>query len=189
MADYLYLCRHGQSQWNAQGLLQGQCESSLSQLGQQQAQMLANTAKDWAITKIYHSTLSRAQQTAEICADQLAIESIQLKGIQERHYGHWQGQAINTLTDMENFKGSCYTDKSTLPCPLGESTEHVQTRMLAALQHIANTAPAGNLMLVSHGDAIDCLLCLWDKPQYLGNGQYVRLIKHNKQYVLDKTFV
>ncbi|MDU0355968.1 histidine phosphatase family protein [Paraglaciecola aquimarina] len=189
---YLYLCRHGQSQWNAQGLLQGQSENSLSPLGQQQVQELAAKAKHWQIQQIYHSTLGRAAQTAQVCAHALRLIAQPLIGAEERHFGEWQGQPIAELSQYQHFTQSRYQKVYLKPNPSGESTQTVQHRMHSAIRQIVSntdqqpiTNGNRNIMLISHGDAIDCLLTLWVAPVELKNCQAVRLIQAGNTFVWD----
>ncbi len=62
----LYLMRHGQTEWNAQGRMQGRLDSPLTPLGQAQARRLAWLVRDLRGVARYASTAGRAQQTARI---------------------------------------------------------------------------------------------------------------------------
>ena len=72
----LLLVRHGQSEWNSIGKLQGQYDSPLTEVGREQARAYAKTLaehyKDQAI-RIYSSPMSRASETAGIIANALNI--------------------------------------------------------------------------------------------------------------------
>lgn len=179
---YLYLCRHGQSQWNAKGILQGQLNCSLSELGLQQAANLAAEAQSWYIQHIFHSDLTRAQQTAQICAKQLNLAPQSITGAQERNFGSWQGQAITHLSEYQRFRQECYNNLHAKPNAQSESTQEVRVRMQSAVKTISEAA-TGNVMLISHGDAIDCLLSLWTSPTQLKNCQHVRLTLKNHNFV------
>lgn len=184
MAGYLYLCRHGQSQWNAQGILQGQLESSLTDLGRQQAFKLAHNAKQWNISKVLSSHLGRAKQTAQICANVLQLKAQQQTGVEERHFGQWQGQAIKHISSFTDFQKYCYSQPSLKANETAESTNEVQIRMSRALTMLATSKTQGNILLISHGDAIDCLLTQWGEPNKLCNGQSVKLVKTASSYTL-----
>tara|TARA_R110002167_G_scaffold197610_1_gene400628 strand:- start:356 stop:961 length:606 start_codon:yes stop_codon:yes gene_type:complete len=182
---YLYLCRHGQSQYNACGRLQGQLESPLTSLGKQQARDLALRAKAWNIKHIISSPLGRAQQTADICAQALKLSMAVCSGFEERHYGHWQGSYIEQLADFVVFKQQCYLKKDWLPCEGAESTENVRGRMLKQLS-LLNQNHTGNILVISHGDAIDCLLSKWTTPKNISNSQHLRLVKNTNSFVWDE---
>lgn len=69
----LYLVRHGQSTYNAQGRIQGQSDSSLSALGQKQALAVARAMAGLPIEALYASPLRRAFQTAEPLSEALGL--------------------------------------------------------------------------------------------------------------------
>jgi probable phosphoglycerate mutase len=187
---YLYLCRHGESQYNADGKLQGQLESSLTQLGRQQATLLANKAKLWNINRIISSPLGRAQQTAHICALESNLTVEVQKGFEERHYGEWQGSLLHQLPAFERFKQQCYSEPNLIPCDGVESTANVRIRMAKQLRLLNQTQgqkhEPGNILLISHGDAINCLMSMWSPPINMANTQHVRLVKTTDSYVWDK---
>lgn len=68
----IFLSRHGQTQWNLSGRLQGHLDSPLTPLGIKQAQQLALKADSLGIKRVISSDLGRAIQTAEIVASQLS---------------------------------------------------------------------------------------------------------------------
>lgn len=181
MPRYLYLCRHGQSIWNAQGILQGQLNCNLSKLGKQQAMNLAAQAQSWNIQYLFHSSLTRAQQTAQICAEKLNLVPQSIAGTQERNFGSWQGKTTSDLSEYQHFRQQCYNNIHAKPNAQSESTQDVRVRMQSALKTITQTI-SGNVMLISHGDAIDCLLSLWTSPVQLGNGQHIRLTQQGHNF-------
>ncbi len=73
----LLLVRHGQSEWNSIGKLQGQYDSPLTELGREQAGAIANELTSLCSgqnIKIYSSPLSRAHETATIAAQALGLK-------------------------------------------------------------------------------------------------------------------
>ncbi|MEH6709818.1 MAG: histidine phosphatase family protein [Paraglaciecola polaris] len=178
-----YLCRHGQSEFNARGILQGHMESPLTALGKQQARVLASKTKQWNIQHIVSSHLGRAKQTAEICAQQLSIAHHSLPGFAERQLGCWQGQALQELQEFTQFQQHCYQHTSQ-PAGnahgYGETTDTVRQRMVAALHELATQSLAENILIISHGDALACLMSLFTTPVLLNNTQGMKLIYRSK---------
>ena len=181
VSTQLYLCRHGQSVWNQQGLLQGQLESPLSALGQQQAKELAVKAQDWKISAIFSSKLGRAEQSAQICAAKLGLQNQTIIGLEERHFGQWQGQLPADISDYQLFTQQRYEDTEFKPGLSGESTAQVQQRMLQALLSLAQNHPTQNLLVISHGDALACLMNLWAPVLELPNTGGYKLNYQNQQ--------
>ena len=72
----IYLIRHGETEWNKIGKLQGSSDIQLLPEGIKQAHMLADHAPFHAVDAIYSSDLSRAVMTAEILAEKFNLPVI-----------------------------------------------------------------------------------------------------------------
>ena len=71
MSLRLWLVRHGESTWNALGLVQGWADPPLSEVGEWQAEQVAQRLAGVELAAVYSSTLQRAFQTAQIIAARL----------------------------------------------------------------------------------------------------------------------
>ncbi|EGL62149.1 phosphoglycerate mutase [Agrobacterium sp. ATCC 31749] len=97
----LYLVRHGQTEFNAVGRWQGQCDSPLTDVGRAQAAHVASILKSQGLNQtatIVSSPLGRAIQTAEIIASTLGVDdplTVDAR-LKEVGMGSWDG-----LTDTE----------------------------------------------------------------------------------------
>ena len=183
----MYLCRHGQSQYNAQGKLQGQLDNPLTALGEEQALLLACRAKKWNISTVISSPLARAQQTANICAQALNLPVAVQSAFEERCYGAWQGSPISQLHSFKQFKQNCYLQPDCVPCHGAESTATVRNRMTNQLKILSQQHINGNVLLISHGDAIDCLLSMYTTAKILANCQHLRFVKVADHFVWDNS--
>ena len=92
-----YLVRHGQTDWNRAGKIQGTTDIPLNETGRQQAEQLATVLKErigysaeTRIDAVYASPLARAFQTAEILAKEEKLPLRRLTGLRERDFGYWQ---------------------------------------------------------------------------------------------------
>ena len=86
-----YLVRHGQTDWNRAGKIQGTTDIPLNETGRQQAEQLATVLKERSgypaktrIDAVYASPLARAFQTAEILAKEEKLPLRRLAGLRER---------------------------------------------------------------------------------------------------------
>jgi broad specificity phosphatase PhoE len=136
----LLLVRHGETDWNADGRLQGHTDRPLSDYGRRQAQRLAEELEGEQLEAIYSSDLSRARETAEIVGERLALPVELDPDLREKDWGNWEG--LNAVErDRVEF--------------VGESTEAHQERMLGALRRIAERHPGDRRVLVfTHGGSI-----------------------------------
>jgi len=87
-----YLVRHGQTEWNALGRIQGRSDIPLNEVGRAQAQEAAEALEMSGLQAIYSSPLSRALDTASIMAAHLGLpDPVLLDGVIERDYGIAEG--------------------------------------------------------------------------------------------------
>src|SRR5215472_1133491 len=136
----LLLVRHGETDWNAGGRLQGHTDRPLSDFGRRQAQRLAEELEDERLEAIYSSDLSRARETAEIAGKRLGLTVELDPDLREKDWGTWEG-----LTAVERDRVEF----------VGESTEEHQERILRALQRIAERHPdGGRVLVVTHGGSM-----------------------------------
>jgi probable phosphoglycerate mutase len=134
----LLLVRHGETDWNADGRLQGQTDRPLSNYGRRQAQQLADQLAGEKFDAVYASDLSRARETAEILGTRLGLPVELDADLREKDWGTWEG-----LTSVERDRVEF----------VGESTEAHQERMLRALRRISERH-SGRVLVVTHGGSM-----------------------------------
>ncbi len=135
----LLLVRHGETDWNAVGRLQGHTDRPLTDYGRRQAAKLADELAGEEFDAVYASDLARARETADIVAEQLRLPVVQDPDLREKNWGSWEG-----LTAVERDRVEF----------VGESTEQHQARMFRALERISRRYPHGNVLVVTHGGSM-----------------------------------
>lgn len=147
----LYLLRHGQTEFNVKKLVQGRCDSPLTDLGRQQARAAAAWLKAHGVVpdKVVSSPLGRAMDTASLVATELlgpdaAVEPCE--GIIERSYGTFEEGPHDALpTDVWD------PGEDLIPFG-GEGSQALRERMVATLTNLMR-AKGKTLLAVSHGSA------------------------------------
>ena len=136
--------RHGQTNWNAEGRLQGSSDIPLNDVGRQQANDAVSVlGAGW--DAIVSSPLSRARETASIIAAGLGIElGRSYDALIERDYGQAEG-----MTDAEWEK--LWPNKNGGGI---ETLDSVVARGRAAIEQIAADFPGKNVAVVCHGTII-----------------------------------
>jgi len=94
----VYLIRHGETDFNRDGRIQGYTESSLSELGREQARRLGERLRGLGIERAFTSPLRRAVDTCRIALEG-AVEWEAREGLREIHLGVWEGQQAATLRE------------------------------------------------------------------------------------------
>ncbi len=160
----LYIVRHGLTEWNIKGIVQGQSDIPLSPEGEKQVQEVAQKFKDIHFDAIFSSDLLRTKRTAEIIKldRELAIQTSHL--LRERNYGKFEGkhkeeyqkatkhifEEIQKLSDEEQYKFKF--DKDT------ESDEELMSRFITKLREIAVAYSGKTVLIVAHGGVIRTFL-------------------------------
>jgi len=135
----LLLVRHGETDWNAEGRLQGHTDTPLNDYGRRQAAALAEELAGDGIAAIYASDLSRARETAEILGGRIGLPVTVETDLREKNWGSWEG-----LTPAERESVEY----------VGESTEEHRERTLRALVAIAERHPGERVLVVTHGGSV-----------------------------------
>lgn len=87
----VYIVRHGETEWNVAGKMQGCKDSNLTPLGVEQAKWLGERLRDKHIDRIYSSPLYRARHTAELIKGERDIEILDEHDLRELELGEWEG--------------------------------------------------------------------------------------------------
>jgi probable phosphoglycerate mutase len=145
----LLLVRHGQSEWNVRGLMQGQtADIPLTDLGH--AQAVAGAAELAALGPgaLFSSDLLRARQTAEHCARATGLPVRVTPALREQGYGVLEGRPSRELWDVVDWTDPDWAAEG------GESLARLHGRVSAFLEQLRVGRPADAVALVTHGDTI-----------------------------------
>ncbi|XP_061678914.1 probable fructose-2,6-bisphosphatase TIGAR A [Syngnathoides biaculeatus] len=127
----LTFVRHGETQFNKEGLLQGQAiDGPLSEVGLQQAEAAGHYLKDVKFSNLFVSDMLRARQTAETivkhnssCAGlQLVCDPL----LKEKSFGIAEGKRVQEAKDMAKAAGQSFATFTPLH---GETQEQVKQRV------------------------------------------------------------
>ena len=143
----IYLARHGQTDWNVEGRMQGGTDTPLNATGRQQAAALKDHLKEVPFDAVYSSTLSRSRETAEIVRGQVSLTS--LAGLSERRFGKFEGLLSNAPDTGPEFQRRRWDPQDTLDG--GESWVAFTERVRSAIQTIRTKHPSGAILVVGHG--------------------------------------
>lgn len=155
----IYVIRHGQTSWNAEGRWQGHADVPLSPEGVAQAQTLAKHLSGVDFAMVYSSDLERARETGHALARATGAPLILDSRLRELNLGALQGLTHAEIherypDDVDQMKVN-YLDHVVTR---GESRRALQARAYAAWQDILEQTSARPVALVSHGGTIRLLL-------------------------------
>lgn len=152
------IIRHGETQWNKAGMIQGQSNSPLTQNGILQAEALADTLNPKHYDFLYSSDLGRTLQTAEILQKKINLPIQIDTGLRERHWGIFQGIPFSEIeTNYPTLFKEFIKRNPDFCIPEGESFREFFNRTVTTFEAIAARHPEANIFVVTHGGNLDCL--------------------------------
>ena len=136
-----WFLRHGETDWNAQGLSQGNVDIPLNPTGVAQARAAAQRLRNRGITSIVASPLSRARVTAEIVAETIDVELSLDEGLREVRFGVQEGQPMSDW--FGNWVAGHFTPEG------AESFNELRRRAVSAVNRAIGRPPV--VLVVAHG--------------------------------------
>lgn len=156
----LLLVRHGETVWHAENRYAGVSDVPLTARGHAQAGRLANWAEATQLSVVWTSTLSRAQLTAQPCAEVANVPLMVDPRLRELNFGSGEGL---TRTEMrERFPDALdafANDPVAHHLPDGENPVDAAQRFTDCLHDITTHHPNGRVLVVAHGTVIRLALC------------------------------
>ena len=156
---HLCIARHGETDWNIKGVLQGWIDVPINQLGRSQAIDLALSVESAGITAIWSSPLQRARETAEIVASRLGLPAPSChNGLKERRFGAIQGipkaelGELNPVLLQQILKRNPATHFED-----GESMDEFADRVITAITDIGELHAGERVLVITHGWVMDAI--------------------------------
>jgi broad specificity phosphatase PhoE len=143
----ILLARHGETDWNRDGIWQGWADPPLNETGRAQARELAEQLRTTPFDAVYSSDLRRAHETALIVAEPHAVPVVADAGLREIDIGPWSG-----LTQAEIEARFPHGER-----PDGETRDQHAARVLEAVERIARDHSGERILLVTHGGTMRAL--------------------------------
>lgn len=150
------LVRHGETEWNARGRIQGNLDIPLNANGMAQASAAARGLVGAGIEWIYSSDLTRARQTAETAARHIGCPLHFCEQLRERRFGIFEGLTYDEARCRHPEIYARYKSRaSEFAMPEGESLGQLAERVETALRRIGRDHPGQTVLIVSHGGVLD----------------------------------
>ena len=174
----LYVLRHGQTEYNLQHLVQGHCDSPLTELGVGQARAAGRwlAAQGVRFDRMCTSPLGRAVATLEAVREELRAAGEKdlppiepLDGLMERSYGPFEGGPASAVPAELWDPGEALVPYG------GEGSAALRARVVAAMTEVMDAPGVECALAVSHGSATLQFKRAWEhlarcsQDVYLGN--------------------
>ncbi|MGQ9650898.1 MAG: histidine phosphatase family protein [Phycisphaerae bacterium] len=148
----LIIVRHGETEWNVDGRMQGHADSNLTPRGLRQAEAVARRLVQENIEAIYTSDLGRAIRTAQLLGRAKGLVVIPDTRLRERNMGVFQSLTVEEMRrgfprEYDRFASR----QADYVIPGGESMQQCHERVIECLQSIADRHPGRKVAVVTHG--------------------------------------
>lgn len=154
------LIRHGETDWNSLGKLQGRTDISLSSKGILQAKECSQFLKTSEWDVIITSPLKRAKETAKIINKDLYLPFIEMDEFLERSFGDAEGMTLEER--LTSFPKRNY--------PNQESRKSLNRRIISGIKKINQRYSNKKILLVAHGAVINAILAEFSNGE-IGSGK------------------
>lgn len=170
----LYITRHGETEWNIEGRMQGWKNSNLTKRGRMNAIALGQSLSNTQFKRVYCSTLDRTKETTELIFKGRNVEVIYDDSLKEINLGELEGLNQEEIRNIyPEFQSHFWKNPQEYVPISGESFYDVKNRVTKALDRIIRENPEGNVMIVTHGVVLKTIHAyfknltmdrLWDPP-------------------------
>jgi broad specificity phosphatase PhoE len=171
----ILLIRHGETTGDIENRYGGAYDDHLTELGRQQLSVTAANLEGTKVDTMYHSTLIRAKESAEIINQILETELIEISGFRERDYGVLGGLTKDEALKMypeavEAHKNPLNTD------PEGESQADFTQRVLAAFEEVKKSNQS-TVIILAHGGSLKVIIKHLNQPvpPSIGDGEIIEV--------------
>ena len=148
----IYMIRHGQTDWNLAGKIQGKTDVPLNEEGRAQARFLAEAMKSRPAAKVFTSPLKRARETAQAVAEALEAPLLLVPEFEEVDFGLWEGLTWQQIGERYPKEYAGWRREPVEHPPVGgEGRESASLRAKRGLEILFEKSGGEDAALVAHG--------------------------------------
>lgn len=190
----IYLTRHGETEFNRLGIVQGSgVDSALNDKGRQQAELFFEHYGNLHFDRVYTSTLQRTYQSVQRFIEDKQHPHTAFEGLDEIKWGIYEGkpstpeQKAVYLAMVRKWQSGDLKHS----IPGGENPIELQERQKPVLQHILAQQQEQQILICMHGRALRSFLCLMmetplsqmDRYGHRNLGLYLIRYENNKFFI------
>ncbi len=148
-----YIVRHGKTDWNAKGWIQGSADTHLTPEGEEQAHKVKDELKDIKFDLAFSSDLVRAHRTAEIIMLEKKLAITTSKMLRERSFGSFEGKHYSALDTFDRLISELDEEsRNNFEYHDIETNGSMITRTITFIRETAITHPGKTILIVTHGN-------------------------------------
>lgn len=155
----LVLVRHGESNWNKIGIVQGWRDPHLSEHGREQVGSVAKKLSGNHFDVLYSTPLRRAYQSARIISDRIGLPIVTKEELKEMYFGDWEGKSLKKVEqEYPGMLSRWFENPTGMKIPGGESITSFRNRVVSAFDEIRSKHMDEDVLAVLHGGVISIYL-------------------------------
>lgn len=151
----IYVIRHGQTDWNVEKRTQGSIETSLNEVGREQAEIVRQELQDKKIDVVLCSPRKRCKETAEIICVGNDIIIQELEDLRERDFGEFEGKKKGEDYDWIEF----WDWESNHKYQQAECVRDFYERVAAIVEMIKRDYKNKNVLIITHSGVVAMIYC------------------------------
>ncbi len=151
----VYVVRHGETEWNAEGRIQGHTDVSLSEQGRSQAQVLGRRLAEVSFDVAYCSDLARASETARIILGGRTVPLRPTPQLREYQKGVFEGLTVHEYSKRypDMYQASLVNDLDFAPTG-GETIRQTSARTAEFVAELRGNHLEDTVLIVGHGGSL-----------------------------------
>lgn len=154
----IVLVRHGETEFNREGVFRGRVDVGLNDTGREQALAAAEALSRDPLAAVYSSPLSRAFDTARPIAERHGLEPVVDEAFHNIDLGEWQGAKKEMVRlEQPDAWAKWTTEPELLRIPGGETLAEIRARAFPRLEALAAAHEGQRIAVVSHRSVIRVL--------------------------------
>lgn len=158
----IYFTRHGETEWNKEGTIQGQMDSPLTENGIRMGKILREKSKDIHFDEVYSSDLGRAYDTAKLIRPNSHIVKTSL--LREIDVGYWSGKNIIEVKKDDRWLHRLYFDNPNKYNRVdGESLYDLRSRVEKFFEYAVYPELDETILVVAHGVTIVAMYSIMEE--------------------------
>ena len=158
MSTKVCIIRHGETDWNKEGRIQGQLDIPLNETGRAQALTMASRAAHFKFDALYSSDLARAIETANALAQFSHLDIETLPQLRERHFGFFQGLYKAEAPEKYPEVYALYQARDVdINFESGESLTDFSERVINIFNELVSRHAHGQIAVVCHAGPLDIM--------------------------------
>lgn len=157
MTSLITLIRHGETDWNSAGRIQGHEDIGLNATGLAQADSLVPRLLDEPFEQVFCSDLQRTRQTVAPLLARRTLPITYDAQLRERHFGRLQGLSRLEIERERPLEHAQMQRRDVTADFGGESLEYFSARCVAALTEVIKSSAGRPALVVCHGGVLDCI--------------------------------